>query len=48
LAHAVRPLRRKPLRHRSVDRDAAAGQAISACGGDAPKTLNGLIAANTS
>ena len=30
----------------SVDQDAAAGQAISACGGDARKTLKGLIAAN--
>ncbi len=31
----------------SVDLDAAAGQAISACGGDARKTLKGLIAANS-
>jgi hypothetical protein len=30
----------------SVDLDAAAGQAISACSGDARKTLKGLIAAN--
>jgi hypothetical protein len=46
LAHPVRPLRPKPLRHLSVDLDAAVGQAISACGGDARKTLNALIAAN--
>jgi hypothetical protein len=46
LAHPVRPLRPKPLRHLSVDLDAAGGQAISACGGDARKTLNALIAAN--
>ena len=30
----------------SVDLDAAGGQAISACGGDARKTLKGLITAN--
>jgi hypothetical protein len=34
------------LRAISVDLDAAADQAISACGGDARKTLKGLIAAN--
>jgi WD40 repeat protein len=34
LAHPVRPLRPKPLRHLSIDLDAAAGQAISACGGE--------------
>jgi hypothetical protein len=46
LAHPVRPLRPKPLRHLPSTWTAAAGQAISACGGDARKTLNGLIAAN--
>jgi hypothetical protein len=30
----------------SVDLDAEGGQAISACGGDARKTLKGLITAN--
>ena len=34
------------LRAISVDLDAAADQAISACGGDARKTVNRLIAAN--
>jgi len=30
----------------SADLDAAAGQAVSTCGGGARKALNGLIAAN--
>jgi hypothetical protein len=41
----VRLLRPQPLRHLPWTL-AAAGQAISASGGDARKTLNGLIAVN--